>query len=744
MLCIPIVSGNEWVPNTLITNGLTDLGDNPRPSVFDMNGTLYLIAMPTAYADAPVGYKWNGLSWVSNTSIVNGLDAPSSFNTYRVYNNSGTFELYTVGNPPAGSERGFQWNGTSWVLNNSLVNTIYGNLVLDEFSCSLCVINIFNLSGTKTAIVGSNTKIAMLTWNGTHWNYNTSGSVDLGSPSQYRVTGGGIFQNGGNWNYITSNGTTSPYNYIGFFWNGTNWTTNSTNTEGLAVPTLYNVQTIFTYQGTTYLIDGIQDGTWEGYNWGNYSITLNSPSNGSSVSMTYPPLTASMTFSWSNISTLSPAYNILVAKDQNFNLIVVDTLTARNSSAQTLESGNYWWKVRYYDSVAETYDNYSDVFNFTLTATSSASSGSVEGVVYELLGSTTITPITGALVYIYNTTWSSYQITGSNGYYLFSGLKPDYTYTLYAAKSDYDTSVLSYVTINASVSQNDILMKKYISSYVPNFVYETIQIKNIFGTAYVGAAITLYEGDGLGVYATGTTDSLGQAVFRVIKDQKYRLTASGGGLSSSLTYYIYGKEEIYPITIMAGFPTIGDRFSEISTNLTVTNVNSTHKNLSLIYLDTVSTTSQIWFYATNLTTGETCTQSNTTNSVTLTCTVLSSGSYQFGFNATSTKYGYFQDNQIINFAAGTPDTPLIDTEVDKTLLQWTSIIILVVLASLFGVTTVKFGSVVVPMAAMALWVFGWFEPAQNNAILSFTILSTALIMGVLIYMRMSEGKAAYT
>lgn len=378
----------------------------------------------------------------------------------------------------------------------------------------------------------------------------------------------------------------------------------------------------------------------------------------------------------------------------------------------------------------------------SMDATAISATQTIYGQTYEYTNGA-VHSINEVTIYIYNTTWSSYQFVDNAGIYSFNNLAND-TYTIYATKLGYDTSPLSYVTINGTTVSNNILMTRYVSPYVPTFVYETIQIENIFGTAYVGSSIALYEGDNTDIYASGTTDSLGQAVFRVTKDQKYTLNITGGGLSGALTYTIYGKEEIYSITIVAGFPTGGDRYSDISTNLTVVNINATHKNLTLIYNDTTGSTSTVNFYATNLSTGTTCTLTSSADVVTLGCPVVSNGTYRFGFNATSTTYGFFKGDKIINFNVGLPNTPIVDTNVDTTILQWASIIILVVTAGMFGVTTLKFGAIIIPAEAMVLWVFGWFEPASGNSILSFTLLSTALILGVLIYMRMSEGKAAYT
>ena len=465
-----------------------------------------------------------------------------------------------------------------------------------------------------------------------------------------------------------------------------------------------------------------------------YSITLYSPVNGSTQIKTYPPLVTPINFTWSNYSIYNS--NLIVAKDIYFNLIAVDTITANNYSIQPLDAGNYWWKVRYYNSTSGIYGNWSDTFNFTLQATQTAANNSIQGTVYEIVGGA-VTLISGADVFIYNATYSTSQRTGTNGYYLFQGLSG--TYNIYATKQGYDTTVALPVTASANSSViNNILMKIYISSYVPNFVFERFIVRNLFDTPYPGVTITVYKGDDLTASFTGMTDSIGQAVFQLIKDQKYRITLSGGGISGTLTFTVYGKEEDYIIRIAGGFPTGGNRYTDINATLTSSTVNATHSNLSLIYRDNRSSTTAINFYATNLSTNSTCTQSSTSQNVTLSCTVLASGTYQFGFNATSSIYGFFQQDRIINFGAGKPASPSLAVPgVSSTYLHWISIMLIVLTASLFSVKTVKYGAVVIPSVAMIFWAVGWLQ-------ISFLLVSTALVIGVLVYSRMSETKVVYS
>ena len=117
--------------------------------------------------------------------------------------------------------------------------------------------------------------------------------------------------------------------------------------------------------------------------------------------------------------------------------------------------------------------------------------------------------------------------------------------------------------------------------------------------------------------------------------------------------------------------------------------------------------------------------------------------YQFGFNATSSIYGFFQQDKIINFDVGKPDSPAISTGADKTLMQWISICLIVLFASLFSIKNIKIGAVLVPLLSLTLWALGWFEPMANNSTGSFLLLSCAVVIGVMVYMRMSEIKTNY-
>lgn len=509
------------------------------------------------------------------------------------------------------------------------------------------------------------------------------------------------------------------------------WEVNSVDQSTNASNFTYNFNTV-----GTFIVEGTATNTTESSTifWTiTLPLSLTSPANASTINYDYPPIQTPVAHTWGSAGY--PYYNIRISTDPNFNYLVVDAYTSAMSYTTSLSPGKYYWKVRDYNTDTMT-GTWSATREYTITSNSSATGVGIQGVVYEMVGGVQ-TPISGATVYLYNNTLSSSVTTGSNGYYIFTGLANSTTYNIYVSKQGYETTAIFPVTTGINdIQTKDILMKIYISPYVPNFVFEKFIVRGLFDNPFPGVTVNVYKGSEINPSFTGTTDSLGQVVFQLVKDQYYRVTFSGGGLSNTITKYIYAKEESYLLTVITGFPTGGNRSADISINLTSTVFNATYNNLSLAYADSKNSTSIINFYATNITTGENCFKNSTSQATTISCTVLASGTYRFGFNATSSIYGLFQEDRVINFAAGNSASPMIPTKVTATLMHWGSVMLIVLTASLFSVRSVKFGALVVPGLALVVWAFGWLQAP-------ILLLSVAMALGVMVYMRASEVKVNY-
>ncbi len=294
------------------------------------------------------------------------------------------------------------------------------------------------------------------------------------------------------------------------------------------------------YSGGVLYIDGVNYGTSAYMYIYGYpqNITLFSPANQSTLSKNYPPLTETIFFNWSN--SAEDNYNLKISKDINFNLLAVDTVTTNNYSVQSLEAGNYWWKVKYYNATSGTYGNYSNVYNFTLTNTQTTSGTGIQGTVYELVDGV-ITPISNARVYIYNnlSTGSSEMTTGSNGYYLFTGLTNNTTYFLRATKSaQYTDSVPYYITTGSgTTSTQDILLEKCQSGDTCFYGQVTPRIyfiyQNATNTTFMsGYPVRIFVGNEVLPLYTLTTDSDGMVSPRLAVGTRYRFEIYAIGTSS--------------------------------------------------------------------------------------------------------------------------------------------------------------------------------------------------------------------
>ena len=286
-----------------------------------------------------------------------------------------------------------------------------------------------------------------------------------GIPSTWGVQEGFLIT--GNWNNFTNNDdvefdltatthiffnvtNSTSVNAFAWYLNDVNQSINANGT-GLTISAAgVNNITIFAFNCTN-----VSKLTW----FVTLPFTLLTPANGTTLYKPYPPLTTEVNFSWNSVGY--PYYEILIAETSDFSVIVSDTYNTSTNTNISLKAGNYWWKVRSYNAVTGTWGAYSSPFNFTLTNNISQSGNTgIYGVVYEIINGQQI-PISGATVYISNSTstWSSFQVVGSNGYYLFDNLASNTTYYLSAKATGYDNSVTEYVTTgNKTWTQKDIKM----------------------------------------------------------------------------------------------------------------------------------------------------------------------------------------------------------------------------------------------------------------------------------------------
>lgn len=175
--------GSQWVNDKTIVNGLTaDPGLNNPTVGFNVTGdnTFEMIVGGTPYMSAPgwSGYAWNGAGWVANPTILNGLPNYGTGNNFATlgYNLLGDSKWdLIVDNSGNNGYVGFEWNGNSWIPQNSLVNGLpmAESVGPGHKFPAPCFVSDFE--GKKTLFVGLSSggpltgSLEAFQWNGKAW-----------------------------------------------------------------------------------------------------------------------------------------------------------------------------------------------------------------------------------------------------------------------------------------------------------------------------------------------------------------------------------------------------------------------------------------------------------------------------------------------------------------------------------------------------------------------------------------------
>lgn len=310
------------------------------------------------------------------------------------------------------------------------------------------------------------------------------------------------------------------------------------------------------------------------------------PTNGSTQYTTYPPLTASVYFSWEDVA--SPQYRLMIAEDENFNMMAIDKYIGTNNSNQDLVvNKEYWWKVYGYDGVG-TYSNSSEVFTFNLTGNSTLTGSAIEGVVYS--NGDGFAPIPGAEVIIWNASWSGSAVTGSNGYYLFTGVTSGEIYSLQAKADKYITSSVAILTAGSDpVTNNFYLLDDLTETEWWHHVSFTLMSRN--GTRYPGADVNVYIGDSVTPYLTDITGDDGAVVFQLYQHMRYRITFINSTEGISETRILFPIDSKYYVYLEEGDLAFDP--GNVSSDFTDHFVNFTNRSWSIQNMTSIEANSSI-------------------------------------------------------------------------------------------------------------------------------------------------------
>ncbi|MFH2028120.1 MAG: right-handed parallel beta-helix repeat-containing protein, partial [Nanoarchaeota archaeon] len=214
-------NGDIWVQNTSLINGLPDVGDYSYPTLtYNFNNNNKWILISGMYDGKYRGFGWDGQQWIEETDIVNGLGDSS-------YDSKPTIGFNVTGNDKwtiivgrssggLGSYYGFQWNGSKWIYNTSIVSGLF---VPMWYPSPRLVYDYQENKGWTIVTGGDDGYFRFFEWNKDGWRLNESLSNGLTSIGAYQYSAPTIFYNyyQSKWNLISgSKNADIPYNGFSF------------------------------------------------------------------------------------------------------------------------------------------------------------------------------------------------------------------------------------------------------------------------------------------------------------------------------------------------------------------------------------------------------------------------------------------------------------------------------------------------------------------------------------------------
>jgi PKD repeat protein len=251
--------------------------------------------------------------------------------------------------------------------------------------------------------------------------------------------------------------------------------------------------------------------------------------------------------------------------------------------------------------------------------------------------------------------------------------------------------------------------------------------------------INLNETPILNTSQSATTDYGGSVVFLMVPTEKYRLDYVCETLGINESRYYYPKEEWYN-EIFWTTPVV---YSSYVISYTLYNAtNGSYMDLGVHYIDISNhTTDNLTFWVKNSTGGLIYTQTNASGHIgdinySYPIPLTQNGIYYWGFSANTTMYDMPINLSNYFRIEGMPEPVRIDLQIgtDAPALEiynWIAVIVIMIIAFIFGRITIKFGIVIVPIMAMFFKFIGWLQTP-------WLLISIAVTLGIFWYMRYAE------
>ena len=316
--------------------------------------------------------------------------------------------------------------------------------------------------------------------------------------------------------------------------------------------------------------------------------------------------------------------------------------------------------------------------------------------------------------------------------------------TAYITATPPVTSVPGGTGLNRYVTTHVVrfMCKDWSGAPIQNMNVTSIGVQSSLGSIDWVASffgINLNDTPILNTSQSATTDYGGSVVFLMVPTEKYRLDYVCSTLGINESRYYYPKEEWYN-EIFWTTPVV---YSSYVISYTLYNAtNGSYMDLGVHYIDISNhTTDNLTFWVKNSTGGLIYTQTNASGHIgdinySYPIPLTQNGIYYWGFSANTTMYempinlsNYFR-------IEGMPEPVRIDLQIgtDAPALEiynWIAVIVIMLIAFIFGRITIKFGIVIVPIMAMFFKFIGWLQTP-------WLLISIAVTLGIFWYMRYAE------
>ena len=441
--------------------------------------------------------------------------------------------------------------------------------------------------------------------------------------------------------------------------------------------------------------------------------TLTAPTNASTHTYSFPPLLHDLTFAWEE--TNAPAYKYQVATDADFNLIAEEDTIVTNTTTLSLEADDYYWRVYAYETDTGKYSNASDVWQFTINETNGgAGVTAIDGVVYEITNAGSVA-VDGALVNIWNNTWSDSMLVGQNGYYYFDGAKSG-TYSVRATKTGYTDSSIELVTVTANETTTRNILLQSTSGAGQQYVdhYVKFIVMSWTGTLYSGVEVNVYLNGAVIPQYTGDTGTDGSISFELDENQEYRFTFIDAAQNINEERTIYPKESEYKI-IVFGANIIPDEptSNDITYSCYGAGINLTYGYINVSFTDASATTTlaELWINDTNMTN---LYYFNTTNDSKSWSQVVPGGNttYSIVFKLTNTE---LSEPLVISRTVMFSDSIRFSLGLDEGWkYQLIAVVIIVTIGLLFSAVNAEIGAVMIVLVGWFMVLLGWLTAGNTT------------------------------